>query len=163
MSTSQVRNWLGLYVLSLTAALGGYSFLAPDFLLPLEPGDRTAAFEIILPLLIAQISVVYRFFTDPDAGRRTSLKHTPSWVVKAPLLLVSLLLSAELILFAVAGVRRSRPPSPETFKGLVTFCVALLNATTVLVVTRYFGATTTSQGGNKSESLDPNPESTVPK
>ena len=139
MSASEVRNWLGLYVLCLTAFLGGYSFLAPDFLLPLEPGDRTASFEIILPLLIAQISVVYRFFTDPDAGRRENLQDMPAWIVKAPLLLVSFLLAVELILFAVAGVQRSKPPSPEMFKGLVTFCAALLNATTVLVITRYFG------------------------
>ena len=145
MSASEVRNWLGLYVLCLTAFLGGYSFLAPNVLLPLEPSDRTASFEIILPLLIAQISVVYRFFTDPDAGRRANLQNMPGWIVKAPPLLVSLLLAVELILFAVAGIQRSEPPSPEAFKGLVTFCVALLNATTVLVITRYFGAASMSQ------------------
>lgn len=149
MNSSQVRNWLGLYVLCLTVFLGGYSFLAPDFLLPLESGDRTASFEIILPLLIAQISVVYRFFTDPDAGRRTGLQDIPGWIVKAPPLLVSFLLSIELILFAFAGIQRSKPPSPETFKGLVTFCVALLNATTVLVITRYFGTARTSQREQK--------------
>lgn len=139
MSASQVRNWLGLYVLCLAAFLGGYSFLAPDFLLPLELGDRTSSFEIILPLLIAQISVVYRFFTDPDAEGRDSLRDIPGWVVKAPPLLVSFLLAVELISFAIAGFRRTKPPSPETFKALVTFCVALLNATTVLIITRYFG------------------------
>ncbi len=143
MTASQVRNWLGLYVLFLTVFLGGYSFLAPDYMLPLESSDRTASFEIILPVLIAQISVVYRFFTDADAARRSSLKDVPTWVVKAPPILVSLLLAVELVLFAVAGIRRGKPPSPETFKGLLTFCVALLNATTVLVITRYFVSTKT--------------------
>jgi hypothetical protein len=149
MSSSQVRNWLGLYVLCLTVFLGGYSLLAPDVLLPLESADRTASFEIILPLLVAQISLVYRFFIEPDAPHRISVRDIPGWVVKAPPLLVSLLLAAELILFAFAGIQRRQPPSPEMFKGLVTFCVALLNATTVLIITRYFGSATNNQGEQK--------------
>jgi hypothetical protein len=73
----------------------------------------------------------------------------PGWIVKAPPLLVSFLLTAELILFAVAGIQRSKPPSPEAFKGLVTSCVALLNATTVVVITRYFGTGRTSHAKQK--------------
>jgi hypothetical protein len=138
MTPHEIRNWLGLYVLCLTAFLGGYSFLAPDQILPLEANDRVASFEIILPFLIAQVSAVYRFYSDDRAGSTGS--RIPSWVVKTPPILVTVLLVVELILFAVAGLQRSKPPSPETFKGLITFCVALLNVSTVLIISRYFEA-----------------------
>src|SRR5207249_1364160 len=98
------------------------------WLLPLESADRTAAFEIILPVLIAQVAAVYRFFTDANAHHKAAELNLPVWVVKAPLLLVTLLLLIEFVLFGAAGIRRDKPPSAETFKGLLTFCVALLNA-----------------------------------
>lgn len=139
MTAAAIRNWLGLYVLILVAFLGGYCFLAPDWLLPLEDGDRIAAFEIILPLLIAQLSAVYRFYTHESKGHGAVGDSVPAWAIKAPLIVVSVLLGVELLLFAVAGVSRQIPPSPGTFKGLVTFCVSLLNASTVLMIGRYFG------------------------
>jgi hypothetical protein len=140
MKASDIRNWLGAYVLFLTAALGGYLFLAPEMLFPLETSDKISSFQIILPFLLGQVAAVYRFFTDPNAANRMVDAAMPPWVVKAPPIIVSILLLAELILFAVAGLSRGTPPNPETFRGLVTFCVALLNASTVLVITRYFDA-----------------------
>jgi hypothetical protein len=92
MAPSDVRNWFGLYVLCLTAFLAGYSFLAPDSILPLEPADRNASFEIILPFLVAQISAAYRFFTDPKQDDHENPLDLPGWVVKAPPVLVTLLL-----------------------------------------------------------------------
>lgn len=157
MTATAVRNWLGLYVLILVACLGGYCFLAPDWLLPLENSDRIAAFEIILPLLIAQLSAVYRFYTHDSRGDDAVGDSVPTWAIKAPLIVVSLLLGVELLLFAVAGIGRQTPPSPETFKGLVTFCTALLNASAVLMIGRYFGAKTsagdsgTPSGGGNSK------------
>jgi len=50
------------------------------------------------------------------------------------------LISIALILFAFAGLSRGVPPSPDTFKGLITFSVALLNASTVFLIVRYFDA-----------------------
>lgn len=138
MKASDVRNWMGLYVLILLGVLGGYCFIAPDYLLPLENSDRVASFEIIVPLLVAQVSVIYRFYADRLESEQQMLPDLPSWTVKAPLIIVSLLLGTELTLFGVAGMTRTKPPSPETFKGLVTFCVALLNASTVLIITKYF-------------------------
>ena len=155
VTAAAVRNWLGLYVLILVACLGGYCFLAPDWLLPLESSDRIAAFEIILPLLIAQVSAVYRFYTHESKGDDAVGDSVPNWAFKAPLIIVSVLLATELLLFAVAGIGGHTPPSPETFKGLVTFCTALLNASAVLMIGRYFGAkvtpadsVTASKGGN---------------
>jgi hypothetical protein len=138
VTATAIRNWLGLYVLILVACLAGYCFLAPDWLLPLENSDRTSVFEIILPLLIAQLSAVYRFYAHESKGDGAVGDSVPTWAIKAPLIVVSVLLGVELLLFAVAGIRRQTPPSPETFKGLVTFCTALLNASTVLMIGRYF-------------------------
>lgn len=138
MTALQVRNWLGLYVLCFTAFLGGYSFLASDAILPLEFSDRTASFEIILPFLVAQVAAVYRFYSDKNADDRVDLQNVPAWIVKAPPILVTILVVIQLASFGIAGLRRDKPPSPEAFKGLLTFCVALLNASTVLVITRYF-------------------------
>lgn len=78
MKARDVRNWIGKYVLILLGVLGGYCFLAPTYLLPLETSDRVAAFEIILPLLIAQLSVIYRFFTDDSEPQDRMLKQVPS-------------------------------------------------------------------------------------
>jgi uncharacterized membrane-anchored protein len=151
MMASDVRNWLGIYVLILVGVLGGYCFLAPASLLPLETGDRVAAFEIILPLLIAQLSVIYRFYTDHSEDQGQDFKSVPSWAVKAPLIIVSCLLLVEFVLFGVAGMTRVRPPSAETFKGLVTFCVALLNASTVLMITKYFHSRSSVSPSQPSE------------
>ena len=151
MTASEVRNWLGLYVLCLTVFLGGYCFLAPDWILPLESSDRTASFEIIVPFLIAQVAAVYRFFTDPDSRRRTSFQRVPAWVVKAPPIFVTLLLICELSLFGFAGTKRETPPSAESFKGLLTFCVALLNASTMLVITKYFESKSHTSQDNEGQ------------
>jgi hypothetical protein len=138
MKAADIRNWLGAYVLFLTAFLGGYLFLAPLPLLPLESSDKTSCFQIILPFLLAQVAAVYRFYSDPNATNRVVDNIIPGWAVKAPPIIVTVLLIIELVLFAVAGLSGGTPPAPETFKGLVTFCVALLNASTVFIITRYF-------------------------
>jgi hypothetical protein len=70
VKATEIRNWLGAYVFFLAAFLGGYFFLAPESLLPLELSDRTACFEIILPFLLGQVAAVYRFYTDPNANHR---------------------------------------------------------------------------------------------
>jgi hypothetical protein len=138
MSANDIRNWLGAYVLFLAAILGGYLFLAPASLLPLESTDRTSCFEVILPFLLGQVAAVYRFYTDPDVHTRSVGGVIPAWAVKGPPIVVTVLLVIELTMFALAGQSRGTPPTPELFKGLVTFCVALLNASTVFIITRYF-------------------------
>jgi len=138
MNSGEVRDWLGIYVLLLVAFLGGYLFLAPPMLLPLESGDKTSAFEIIIPFLLAQLAAVYRFYSDPHVSERTRIRSIPRWVIKGPPVVVSLLLISELGIFAYAGINRQTPPTADTFKGLITFCVALLNASTIFVITRYF-------------------------
>ncbi|WP_407156319.1 hypothetical protein [Bradyrhizobium sp. STM 3557] len=151
LRANEIRSWLGAYVLFLAAFLGGYLIIAPDSVLPLENNDRTACFEIMLPFLLGQIAAVYRFYTDPRADERDVGSALPTWAVKSPLIIVTILIAIQLGQFAFAGITRGVPPAPETFKGLVTFCVALLNASTVLIIVRYFDTPQQKRGTRPSK------------
>jgi hypothetical protein len=136
MSPSSIRTWIGLYLLVLTGAVAGVLLLAGN-LMPLEPGDITASFEIMIPFLLGQIAVTFRFYVNPHP--RPVRVAIPSWVVKGPPIIVSILLVGSFTLMIVGGLQQSRVvPSAEKFKALLTFCVALLNASTVYVITKYF-------------------------
>ena len=63
MTTDQIRNWMGWYMLVLTGVLGSYILLAGNtWLLPLEPQDQSAAFEIIVPFLLAQVAAIFSYY-----------------------------------------------------------------------------------------------------
>jgi hypothetical protein len=149
MKASAVRDWLGVYVLILTALVGGYLFIAPRALVPLEQADRVASIEIIVPFLLGQTAAVYRFFTHDGSTKRAETISIRPWLVKLPILLVSALLAIELLLMGAGSLlaRADITPSPEAFKGVLTFCVALLNASTVFLITKYFGTGVRETGG----------------
>lgn len=136
----EVRNWLGRYVLGLAGALGGWLLVAPDALLPLESSDRIASAEIMIPFLLGQVTAVFAFYARPQSPSR--LVAIPAWVVKAPPLIVTALLLIEFAALAIGGMSQSAhvTPSPERLRAMLTFCVAILNASTVAVVARYFDA-----------------------
>jgi hypothetical protein len=141
MTDDDIRKWVGTYVLILTIITGGYLFIAPDFILPLEASDRTASFEIIVPFLLGQVAAVFRFYGTPSrraSDGRDNTAALPGFVVRLPLIAVGALIGIQFTLCAIAGIRRTEPPSPELFKGLLTFCVALLNASTIFIIGRYF-------------------------
>lgn len=141
MKSSEIRSWLGLYVLIFTAVVGGYFFVAPSIMVPLEMPDKIASTEILLPFLLGQMAVVFRFYSS-SSGHKDRRVNIPVWVVKAPPILVSIVLLSELVLMAIGGLTRRADliPYPESFKAFLTFCVAFLNASTVFVITRYFEA-----------------------
>jgi hypothetical protein len=67
------------------------------------------------------------------------LATLPSFFVKAPLLAVSAILLVTFLLMGIGG-HKAAPwtPSAAQFKNVLTFTVALLNASTVFITTRYF-------------------------
>jgi hypothetical protein len=140
MTASTVRNWLGLYVLILTFGVGLYFFVVPSMLVPLELSDKVASAEILVPFLVGQVATVFRFFGADRRPKQWRLS-IPTWVVKAPPALVTVILGIQFILMGIGGVtqREELIPHPEAFKASLTFCVALLNASTVYVITLYFG------------------------
>jgi hypothetical protein len=138
MSASEVRAWLGTYVLVLTSLVGGYLYMAPAWMLPLEDSDRTASIQIIVPFLLAQLTVVFRYYADAAHEVNPRRIAIPTFFVKGPPILLSTLLVVEFTLMAVGGVTGKNVPDPGNFKGFLTFAVGLLNASSVFVITKYF-------------------------
>jgi hypothetical protein len=136
MSPAAIRSWIGLYLLILTGAVGGTLLLAGG-VLPMNDADLTSCFEIIIPFLLGQLALTFRFYANP-ADHQTRVK-VPKWVVKGPPVIVTILLVAGFTVMIVGALRQSESvPSGEKFKALLTFCVALLNASTVYITTKYF-------------------------
>jgi hypothetical protein len=132
-----VRDWLGLYVLVLTGIVGTYLLVAPDPILPLDSEEKTASFEIIIPFLLAQVTAVFRYFTHTRPSEQPI--PIPTWVVKAPPIIASMSLMVGFLIMGFGGVlKASWVLSPGQFKGLLTFVVSLLSASSLFVITRYF-------------------------
>jgi hypothetical protein len=139
MNEKDVRNWLGIYFLLITVILGGTILLLGDSLLRLD--DSIGVFEIIIPVLVGQLTIIFRWFTTDYEPSKKSQIALPAWIIKGPpLLVIGLLLIT--IALKVIGFQYDQPwtPSDEQFKGVVTFCVTILNATTIYVISKYFGA-----------------------
>jgi len=138
MKQLEVRNWLGLYFLLITSILGGVILLFGSSFLRLD--DPIGVFEIIIPVLIGQLAIIVQWFAGnpaPDAQSKISM---PVWIIKGPPLIVVALLAIAVAL-KVAGFYYDQPSwalSDAQFKGVVTFCVSLLNATTIYVISAYF-------------------------
>jgi hypothetical protein len=119
-----------------------YFFLAPPFLVPLEKSERAACAEIVVPFLLGQVAAVYRYFADPSPGARKV--KLPSYVVKTPPILVTIIVIYLIGMMSYAGVRQDKDliPDPEAVRATLTFVVALLNASTVFVISKYFESST---------------------
>lgn len=137
MPAEQVRNWLGMYVLCLTAAIAAWLLLSPQRWLPIEPADRIASGEIVLPFLLGQISAVFRYYSN-DSSRETITLQIPPWVVKVPPIVVTLLVIGQAAQMLASGYGVSDGATVEQLRAVLTFSVALLNASTVFVLARYF-------------------------
>lgn len=139
MNEKDVRNWLGIYFLLITVILGGMILLVGDSLLRLD--DSIGVFEIIIPVLVGQLTIIFRWYTTDYEPSKKSRIALPAWIIKGPpLLVIGLLLIT--IALKVIGFQYDQPwtPSDEQFKGIITFCVTILNATTIYVISKYFGA-----------------------
>ena len=137
MTAKEIRNWLGVYFLLITAILGGIILLFGNSILRID--DSIGVFEIIIPVLVGQLAIIFRWFTSDHISSKKHRTLLPGWIVKGPPLLVLLLLITSIAL-KIIGFHYDSPwtPSDEQFKAVVTFCVTILNATTIYVISRYF-------------------------
>lgn len=140
MTQKQARNWLGIGFFLLTLVVGVYTILFGDTsLLPVSESDATSAFQIIIPVCLSQLAIMAQWFTGEQ--RRLAGPGVPSWLVWLPLLGVSFALIFTVIMMVVGNSRSAAwTHGPKAFKSIVTFCVALINATSAIVITRYFRA-----------------------
>jgi hypothetical protein len=154
MTITAVRNWLGAFFLGTTAALGAYIILFQETrALPVDTKDATSAFQIIIPTLIAQLTIAFRWISDPPPDSDAPIA-IPRWAVTGPPIAVGLILVCTLTLLIVDGGRSLNGGS--IFKNSVTFCVSLLSASTAFIVSRVFGnARKGASAGPKSDGSKP--------
>jgi len=144
MKLVDARRWLAIYFLLITVVLGGYLLVAGghrSWLLPLSDEDSSACFEIIIPVFIGQLAVIFQWIAQLNVPQDINeICPMPSWAIKLPPILISLLLTISLIILVAGNANGGHDwgMPPETFKKILTFCVSILNATTVFLVAKLF-------------------------
>lgn len=142
MNPTRVRNLLGMFFLGTTSVLGAYIILFQETkLLPINAADADSAFKIIIPTLVAQLSVAFKWIANPP--KKEYQIHLPQWAILGPpMAVVSILLLTIVFLALDAG---ESVEGGRVFKNIVTFCVSLLGASTIFVVSAVFGETNTRE------------------
>jgi hypothetical protein len=136
MTVEKVRNWLGIFFLGTTALVGAYIILFQETrALPINAKDAMSAFQILIPTLIAQVTIVFKWIASPPSAPEAPIS-LPSWAVIGPPVLVIVILVTTVIV--VVGDQGDSLAGGPIFKNAVTFAVSLLNASTVFIVTRVF-------------------------
>jgi len=141
MRAKDIRNWLGLYFLIITSVLGAYILLTGGSpLLPMERKESLDTFEIIIPVLIGQLTIIFQWFGGNNPAESNQHVDIPSWVIKGPPIIVAIILLLAILVLVMGnwGEGKQWTLSPDGFKGVVTFCVSLLNATTISIISRFF-------------------------
>jgi hypothetical protein len=146
MTLGQARKWLGLYFLLFTSALGTYLLIfAQSPLLPMKTADAGDAFKIIIPVLIGQIAVVFKWLA---AGNRNNdgTCPIPPWAIKAPTLVTIGIVTASITLMIAGNYSTANwGISPDGFKNVVTFALSVLNASTLYLMPTLFPSTADGQ------------------
>jgi hypothetical protein len=141
MRTSDIRNWLGLFFLITTGAFGTYVILFGETrLLPIERQAALDTFEIIVPALVGQLTLIFKWYSQDTLPEDDHLVNLPVWVVKGPPIMVASILSISIVWLILSshGEKPGGWLDAASFKGIVTFAVTLMNATTFFVLFRYF-------------------------
>lgn len=132
----KTRRWLGIYFLGTTAILGIYIILFKQTrMLPIPADDASSAFQIIIPTLVAQITVAYKWIASPPHQGAVQ-PSIPQWAVVTPPVLVNIILVATIVFLIIDG---GNSDGGGIFKNVVTFCVSILSASTIFVVSAVFG------------------------
>jgi hypothetical protein len=141
MKANDVRNWLGIYFLSTTACFGAYILLfAETHLLPINKEDCDAAFQIMIPFFVGQLTIVFKWIAGDQRLNSGQTIKIPTWAVKGPPIAVAFIFAMAILSLVVTG--RSETGTwldGPRFKAIVTFGVAILNASTVFIVMKLFG------------------------
>lgn len=136
MKIRSVRDILGIFYLGTTGFLGAYILLLNEsILLPVSASDAMSAFQIIIPTFIVQLSILFKWMANPPQGPDTTTS-LPSWAVIGPPVIVLLILAATIAL--IGWDQGEQLSGGAMLKNAVTFCVSLLGATSVIIVTEIF-------------------------
>ena len=143
MREKDVRNWLGLYSLLMTSILGAIIIITGKAILRLD--DVQGVFYIIMPVLIGQLTTISIWYTRAAKPKTNPHIDFPAWLVKAPPIIVIFILVVLICLKIILYDKPNLAISDNQFKVVVTFSLALLNATTAIVMSRFFNI---PKGGN---------------
>ena len=142
MKMAEARRWLALYFLLATAAAGAFLLLfGGSILLPLTPEDSSASFQIIIPVLVGQLTLIFQWIAvSNNAASENDINcPVPGWAIKLPpILALSIFILAVLTLVLSNRPDVNSSASPSTFKNALTFSITILNASTVFLVARLF-------------------------
>jgi hypothetical protein len=137
MKISTIRNLLGIFFLGITAFIGAYIILFQETVaLPVSKKDAMSAFQILIPTLAAQLTIVFRWIASPPKNLEESIA-IPRWAVVGPPICVILILISTLVLLIFDS--GNSIDGGAIFKNSVTFCVTILSSTTIYIVVRVFG------------------------
>jgi hypothetical protein len=145
MSLGDARTWLGLYFLLSTVITGRFLLLfSGSAVLPLTQEDASASFQILIPVLVGQVTVIFQWIATANHSLQddTVPCPVPNWAIRLPPLLASSVVVVAALVLAISNSAASNwQASPETFKNAVTFSVTVLNASTIFLVTKLFPST----------------------
>jgi len=142
MKLSEAQKWLGLYFLLITSITGAIILLfGGGDAIPLDEKDVSNSFQIVIPVLLGQLTVIFQWLARHNTNEsEDTLCPVPSWAVRTPALV-----SAGIMALAIVLLFLSNRPNmtwirfgPARFQATLTFVVALLNASTILLVARLF-------------------------
>jgi hypothetical protein len=141
MTYRNARRWLGIYFLLVTVGTGIFLLTCSgSSILPLTAAEAGASFKIIIPVLIAQVTVIFQWIANMT-GKEVDTQECPipPWaIVLPPVCAVFIIVSATLVLALANREDSTLSMSPESFGNAITFSVTLLNASTVFFVAKLF-------------------------
>lgn len=142
MRIADARKWLAIYFLLTTVITGSFLLLfSGSVVLPLTEEDASACFQILIPVLVGQVTVIFQWIALANANPQDPDETTPipAWAIKLPPVLALGIVVLATVALAVANAPDINwNVSPVTFKNAITFAVTVLNASTVFLVARLF-------------------------
>lgn len=144
MTYAQAQRWLGLYFLIITSVIGVYVLVASETVaLPISHAEGAQAFQIIIPMFLGQITVMFRWFGHQDSKHLADLAPIPTWAIVTPPILAALIIVSAAVALIINNLTSTNGVSgiqTSAFNTAVTLSVGILNASTVFLVTRLFPA-----------------------
>jgi hypothetical protein len=140
MTYDQTRRWLALYFLLVSSFLAAYILIGAESpLLPISRENASAGVEIIIPVLIGQVTIVFQWIANIERNDPRPCP-IPAWAIVAPPTILLVVILAAIVVM-ITGNHFSGGGwglSGEAFNSVLALVVSILNASTVFLVARLF-------------------------
>jgi len=147
MNTNEARRWLVRFSLLVTGGLLLFLLLAPAVGYPLEYSQAIRLIEIVSPTFVGYLGAAARFLVSkkPAPGFRPgeATRQVSGLVVRGSGWLFALLAAGVLLAFWLTNRSGAAPGAGmdiDLLAGLFTMLLALVTATTGLLISHLFGA-----------------------